>query len=112
MSLVFEGLPAIQQGFANADLLTWGAVLWQSVGNTMFGYAVWGWLLARHPAAVVTPAALLVPVFGMGASALLLHEPLPDWKLFAAGLVMAGLAAIVLYPRLSARWAARTQGAD
>lgn len=110
MSLVFEGLAAIQQGFAHADLMTWGAVLWQSVGNTMFGFAAWGWLLARHPAAVVTPAALLVPVFGMAASTAILHEPLPSWKLLAAGLVMAGLAAIVLYPRLSARFAARAQG--
>ncbi len=108
MSLVFEGWPAIEQGLRNADPLTWAAVLWQSVGNTMFGFAAWGWLLARHPAAVVTPAALLVPVFGMAASAVFLHEPLPAWKLLAAGLVMAGLAAIVLYPRLSARLAART----
>jgi O-acetylserine/cysteine efflux transporter len=51
-----------------------GRGAWQAVGNTMFGYAAWGWLLARHPAATVTPMALLVPVFGMGASALLLHE--------------------------------------
>ena len=36
--------------------------------------------------------ALLVPVFGMGASALLLGEPLPGWKLGAAALVVAGLA--------------------
>jgi O-acetylserine/cysteine efflux transporter len=50
------------------------------------------WLLARHPPATVTPAALLVPVFGMGASALAFGETLPAWKLGAAGLVMAGLA--------------------
>lgn len=110
MSLVFEGWPAIEQGLRNADAVTWGAVLWQSVGNTMFGFAAWGWLLARHPAAVITPAALLVPVFGMAASAAILHEPLPAWKLLAAGLVMAGLAAIVLYPRLSGRFAGRAQG--
>lgn len=100
MTFIFEGWPAIEQGLRAAGPLTWAAVLWQSVGNTMFGFAAWGWLLARHPAAVVTPAALLVPVFGMGASALLLQEPLPGWKLFAALLVLAGLAVIVLYPRL------------
>ena len=100
MTLIFEGWPAIEHGLRAAGPLTWAAVLWQSVGNTMFGFAAWGWLLARHPAAVVTPAALLVPVFGMGASALLLHEPLPGWKLLAALLVLAGLAVIVLYPRL------------
>lgn len=99
LSLLFEGLPAIRQGFSDADALTWAAVLWQSVGNTMFGFAAWGWLLARHPAATITPAALLVPVFGMAASAVILHEPLQPWKLVAMALVMAGLAVIVLWPR-------------
>jgi O-acetylserine/cysteine efflux transporter len=100
MTLAFEGWPAVEHGLRAAGPLTWAAVLWQSVGNTMFGFAAWGWLLARHPAATITPAALLIPVFGMGASALLLGEPLPGWKLGAAALVLAGLAVIVLYPRL------------
>jgi O-acetylserine/cysteine efflux transporter len=78
-------------------------VAWQSWGNTLFGYAAWGWLLARHPAATITPMALLVPVFGMSASALLLAEPLPAWKLIAAALVMAGLAVNLLWPRLRTR---------
>jgi O-acetylserine/cysteine efflux transporter len=62
---------------------------------------VWNWLLARHPAATVAPLALLVPVFGMGASALSLGETLPMWKLGAAALVLSGLAVIVLWPRLA-----------
>jgi len=80
--------------------VTWASVLWQSVGNTLFGYAAWGWLLARHPAATITPMALLVPVFGMAASSWWLGESLPAWKLIAAGLVMAGLALNLLWPRL------------
>ena len=103
LSLLFEGWPAIRDGLANADAATWGAVLWQAVGNTLFGYAMWGWLLARYPVATVAPMALLVPVFGMGASALWLGEPLQDWKLSAAGLVMAGLALNLLWPRLKRR---------
>jgi O-acetylserine/cysteine efflux transporter len=47
--------------------------------------------------------ALLVPVFGMSASAFLLAEPLPAWKLIAAALVMAGLAVNLLWPRLRTR---------
>ena len=80
--------------------MTWAAVLWQSVGNTLFGYGAWAWLLARPPAASVTPLALLVPVFGMGASALWLAEPLPGWKISAALLVLGGLALNLLWPRL------------
>ena len=103
LSLLVEGWPAIESGLRAATPGTWAAVLWQSLGNTLFGYAVWGWLLARHPAATITPMALLVPVFGMSASALLLAEPLPAWKLQAAGLVMAGLALNILWPRWQAR---------
>ena len=67
-------------------------MLWQSVGNSLFGYAAWGWLIARYPAATVTPMALLVPVFGMAASSLFLGEAMPAWKLIAMALVMGGLA--------------------
>jgi O-acetylserine/cysteine efflux transporter len=57
----------------------------------------------------VTPMALLVPIFGMGASTLWLGEPLPSWKVVAALLVMAGLSVNVLWPRLQARWRAKAQ---
>lgn len=103
MSLVFEGWPAIRQGLLAADAITWAAVAWQSVGNTLFGYAVWGWLLSRHPAATIAPMSLLVPVFGMAGSALVLREALPAWKLAAAGLVMAGLAVNVFWPGVRRR---------
>ena len=76
LALLFEGVPALMAGVQAATPTTWAAVVWQALGNTMFGYGVWGWLLARHPAATVAPMALLVPVFGMGASTLFLDEPL------------------------------------
>ncbi|MGA0599143.1 EamA family transporter [Caulobacter sp. KR2-114] len=111
LSFVFEGPARIAAGLAHAGVVTWAAVLWQSLGNTIFGYAAWGWLLARHPAATVTPLALLVPVFGMAASALWLAEPLPAWKLGAAALVLGGLALNVFWPMLRSRGGAAVQGA-
>ncbi len=93
-----EGWPAMSAGVAQADAYTWVAVAWQAWGNTLFGYAAWGWLLARHAASTISPMALLVPVFGMGASAWLLAEPLPAWKLGAAALVMTGLTLNMLWP--------------
>jgi O-acetylserine/cysteine efflux transporter len=92
LSWIFEGGTAIQAGLAHAGPTVWAAVLWQSIGNTLFGYGAWAWLMARHPAATVAPMALLVPVFGLGASAVVLAEPLPAWKLTAAALVIGGLA--------------------
>ncbi|KQT83106.1 EamA family transporter [Aurantimonas sp. Leaf443] len=103
LSLALEGWEAIRAGVASADGWTWAALVWQAAGNTLFGYSIWAFLLSRHPAASITPMALLVPVFGMAASALFLGEPLPGWKLLAALLVMSGLALGLLYPRLRAR---------
>lgn len=104
LSLWLEGWPAVQRGLVQAGWTTWVAVLWQSVGNTLFGYGVWAWLLARYPAASVTPLALLVPVFGMSASAWWLAEPLPGWKIAAALLVIGGLALNMLWPRIAGQW--------
>ncbi len=103
MALAIEGWPAIVQGVSRATTSVWLTIVWQAVGNAMFGYGVWGWLLARYPAATVAPMALMIPVFGMGASALYLGEALPLWKLGAAALVMAGLALNLFWPRLRAR---------
>jgi O-acetylserine/cysteine efflux transporter len=102
LSLWFEGPAAITEGLPRASLGAWAAMLWQSIGNTLFAFGAWGWLLARHPAATITPMALLIPFFGMGASALLLGEPLQSWKLAAAALVMGGLAVNVLGGRRTA----------
>lgn len=99
LSLFFEGPQRISEGLMAADATVWAAVVWQAVGNSLFGYAAWGWLMARHPAATIAPMALLVPVFGMGASAWFLSESLQAWKLTAAALVLSGLALNLLWPQ-------------
>lgn len=99
LSLVLEEPQQIAAAVQAASAGAWAAVAWQAFGNTLFGYGAWNWLLARHPAATVAPAALLVPVFGLGASALLIGETLPGWKLGATALVIAGLALNTLASR-------------
>jgi len=106
-SFVLEGWPAIRDGIAQADAATWGAVLWQAFGNTLFGYAVWGWLLSRYPVASIAPMSLLVPVFGIAASAAWLGEALQPWKLEAMALVLAGLFVNLMWPKLAAARRAR-----
>lgn len=106
LSVTVEGWPAIEAGLRAADATTWAAVVWQAVGNSLFGYTAWGWLLGRYPAATVAPMSLLVPIFGIGASVWWLGEPLQGWKIGAGLLVLAGLAFNLLWPRLAARLAA------
>lgn len=106
LAFVFDGPQRIADSLAAAPWQAWVAVIWQSTANSLFGYAAWGWLLARNPAASVTPMAMLVPVFGIGSSAALLGEALPAWKLIAGGLVLGGLTIGLFWPRL-ARWLRR-----
>ena len=106
LALGIEGPARVFGAIANAGPGAWTAVAYQAIGNTMFGYGVWGWLLARYPAASVAPVSLLVPVFGIGAAAFWLSEPLASWELAAAVLVIGGLAVNLLGPRIISRWQA------
>jgi O-acetylserine/cysteine efflux transporter len=72
------------------------SVLVVAYAGTLFGYGVWARLLARYSAATVAPFALLVPVVGMIAGALVFREPLRGIELAGGVLVMAGLALSVL----------------
>lgn len=103
LTLAVDGWGPVHAALLQADTAAWAAVAWQALGNSLFGYAAWAWLLARYPAATVTPLALLVPVFGMGGSALWLGESLPPWKLLAGALVVGGLALNLVWPRFTAR---------
>jgi O-acetylserine/cysteine efflux transporter len=91
MSIVFEGKEAIVSAVSKAGLAAWSVVLWQALGNTLIGYGLWNFLLGRHHASVVTPWALMVPVFGLAASVFFLGESFPAWKFAAGTLIISGL---------------------
>jgi O-acetylserine/cysteine efflux transporter len=102
-SLLLEGPARDFNAVFSSNWKIWPTLVWQSAANTLFGYTMWAALLSRYPAGTVAPMSLLVPVFGIGASALVLHEPLPGWKLMACLLIMAGLAFNLLWqPRKTA----------
>jgi O-acetylserine/cysteine efflux transporter len=98
-ALLFEGPDQVFGSISAASLGGWGTVLWQAFGNAVFGYGAWNWLLGRHAASRIAPLGLMVPVFGLGASAWYLAEPLPGWKLLAAALIVSGLALNLLPKR-------------
>lgn len=102
LAMVVEGAQ-ITRAVQSASWIGWSALAWQSIGNTLIGFGVWNWLLTRHKADLVTPYALLVPVFGMSASALWTGESMPLWKIQAAACVLAGLAIHAFAPRLLRR---------
>lgn len=99
LSCLLEDHAAIVAALAHPTLVVFGGAAFLAYGATMVGFGLWSFLLSRYPAAQVTPFALLVPVFGMGAAALIYHEPLSPGALLGAGVVMAGLAIAVFARR-------------
>ncbi|WP_291423985.1 EamA family transporter [Deinococcus sp.] len=69
----------------------WAAVLFMGLGNTVVGFGIWATLIQRHGASKVAPLSLLVPVFGMMASAVIFHEGFPAGKVLGALLIALGL---------------------
>ena len=108
ISLALDGPHEVAAALAGLDRTGIGAVLYIGLGATIVGFGLWGRLLRRYPTAVVAPFSLLVPVFGMSAGALLLGEPLGPLRIVAAGLILAGLAVLVLPARKPARAARET----
>lgn len=102
LSLWLDG-PGPLMGLAHPTLALAGAVAVVAYAGTIFGFGVWARLLAHHPAAVVAPFALLVPIVGMIAGAAIFGETLTARELFGGLLVMIGLALNVFGGRLMRR---------
>lgn len=106
LSLVLDGPTALPGAIRHASAAGVLAALFLGVVATTVAYAIWGALLRRYPAALVSPFALLVPFVGAGASALVFGERFGALRLSGMALVLAGLAVIVV-PRGGAAAAAR-----
>lgn len=91
-SLVFEGWQSWVHAAQQLNLTTTAAIVYQAYPSTIIGFGIWSHLMRKHPAAVIAPFTLLVPVAGMISAALILNEPLQWWKVVAGLLVLMGLA--------------------
>jgi len=95
LALIFEGPHRIGDSLAGitqpeAQPALWGLAYTILIG-TVAGSGVWSWLMARHPAGVVAPFSMLVPVVGMSAAWILLGESVSAGELIGAGLVVGGV---------------------
>jgi O-acetylserine/cysteine efflux transporter len=95
LALVFEGPHQIGSSLATstsaAALPALLGLLYTVLIATVVGSGVWTWLLSRHPAGVVAPFSMLVPVVGMSASWLLLHESISRLEILGGGVVVSGV---------------------
>ena len=95
LSLAVEGPSEIASSFSG-----WGSsqAIWALVGlaytvviGTVVGSGIWTWLMARHPAGVVAPFSMLVPVVGMSTAWLVLGETVSAAELAGGAVVIAGV---------------------
>ena len=85
------GWAQVGHSLTHTSLPFWGAILFMGLGNTVLGFGIWAALIQRYGASRVAPLSLLVPVFGMLASALVFHEGFPPGKVLGALLIALGL---------------------
>jgi O-acetylserine/cysteine efflux transporter len=102
LSSVFDGHVPIIGALASSSWVNLGAAIYLGTFATLVAYAVWGDLLQRYPAAVVTPFALLAPCIGLLTSALIFGEAFHPARYAGIVLVLGGLAVIVLPGKRSA----------
>jgi O-acetylserine/cysteine efflux transporter len=98
-SLVLSGVTdpgSLLAAIQTASWLSIASTIYLGTAATLFGYAAWGGLLRRYPAAMVTPFALLSPCTGIIASAIVFGEIFSPLRYAGMVLILAGLAVIVL----------------
>ncbi len=95
LSLATEGpaadLAALRAAVTPAGLPGLLALLYLVVLATVVGSGIWTLLMRRHPAGVVAPYSLLVPVVGIALSAAVLGERPSAVELVAAAVIVGGV---------------------
>lgn len=104
LAVATDGADAVWSTLTNSGVAFWAAVAYMGYLNTVLGFGAWSWLIQQHGASRVAPLSLLVPVFGVIASAVYFREAFPPLKALAAAMVFAGLLLHVFGGTLMARW--------
>jgi len=109
LSYVTEGGAAVFDAVVHASALVWACLAVMAYGATLFGFASWAALLHRYPTPLISPFALLIPVFGLASGAMFLGESLAPLQIAGAVLVFAGLVVNTYAHRLAAWLRKRAQ---
>ena len=103
LSLAFEGPEQIWTALAGSlsasALPAWAGLAYTCIIATAIGSGIWTWLLARHPAGIVAPFSMLVPVAGIITAALVLGERPTGLELLGGVVVVAGVLVGARRPR-------------
>lgn len=105
LSLLTDGWPAIATALVGFSWQDAALIAFLAYPATLLGGGIWNWLLARHPASVVAPFTLLVPITGLLSGYLILGETISAVEILGGLLVIAGLVVTLrgrVVPRITA----------
>jgi O-acetylserine/cysteine efflux transporter len=91
LSLLVEGPPAVTAALVGFDWSDAALIAFLAYPATLLSGVIWSWLLGRHPATVVAPFTLLVPITGLLSGYLVLGETITGIEIAGGVLVIAGL---------------------
>ena len=100
LSLWLDGPSHVMAALTDLDWALVGTVAYLAYPTTIFAFGIWAYLLSRHPAATVTPFALLVPVAGILGAGLILGEAMRPLEAIGGAVIVLGLAINILGPHL------------
>ena len=99
LSWLFEDHAIINATLMHPSWLTITTIAFLAGPATVFAFGSWNFLLGRYPANMVTPFALLVPIFGTASGIIVLNEPFDIYEILGSTLVLSGLLLNVFGPR-------------
>jgi O-acetylserine/cysteine efflux transporter len=91
LSWMTEDHALIIRTLTQPSWLAIGAVAYLAWPTTVFGFAIWNFLMGRYTASTVAPFSLLVPVFGIASGVLVLGDDFGTASIVGALLIFAGL---------------------
>ncbi len=92
ISFIFEGTRDFIEFFINPDWWVVGILLFAAYPATLFGLAIWNYLLGLYPTSSVAPFTLLVPISGLISGYLILGENIAMLEIIGGAFVIIGLA--------------------
>ncbi|GGM43367.1 EamA family transporter [Dactylosporangium sucinum] len=91
LTLAVDGPAYVWGALRGLDLVALGAIAYIAYLSTLFGFGVWGRLIARYGAATVAPFAALAPVFAILSAALFLGEELHWYDIVGGAAILGGV---------------------
>ena len=103
LSLLFDSPPVVFDALAHLSWVNILSTLYTALISSLVGYGIWNHLLARYPTSDVVPFSLLIPIVGIVAAWIVVHEQPTLTEVLGGAVMLVGLAIAVIVWRRPGR---------